>query len=72
MLTPDRRAELDLQISMLAEHEITRLMTLLGDVAAKLGVEQKPEEAEVEQEIAPESVMNRIESADGSSVQGSR
>ena len=26
----DRRAELDLQISMLSEHEITRLMTLLG------------------------------------------
>lgn len=60
----DRRAELDLQISLLAEHEVTRLMALLGAVAAKLGVEQAPEEAEVENDIAPEAVMQRIDEAE--------
>ncbi|MBX9462616.1 MAG: DUF1003 domain-containing protein [Aquamicrobium sp.] len=62
----ERRAELDLQISMLSEHEITRLMTLLGAIAAKLEVEQAPEEVEVEQDIAPERVMDRIETLNNS------
>ena len=61
----DHRAELDLQISMLAEHEVTRLMTLLGAVAEKLGVQQAPEEAEVERDVAPESVLQRIERSEG-------
>lgn len=59
----DRRAELDLQISMLSEHEITRLMTLLSAIAKTLGVEQAPDEAEVEQDIAPERIMDSIEEA---------
>ena len=36
----ERRAELDLQISLLAEHEITRLVERLEAVAEHLGVEQ--------------------------------
>ena len=35
----DKRAELDLQISLLAEHEVTQLMTVLDAVARHLGVE---------------------------------
>ena len=36
----DKRADLDLQISLLAEHEITRLVTLVGELP--IGWESKP------------------------------
>src|SRR5215203_1629489 len=36
----DKRADLDLQISLLAEHEITRLVTLVSAIAEHLGLEQ--------------------------------
>jgi uncharacterized membrane protein len=35
----DRRAELDLQIGLLAEHEITRVLQMLEAIQAKLGIE---------------------------------
>src|SRR3569832_468813 len=35
----ERRAELDLQISLLAEHEVTQLVRVLDAVARHLGVE---------------------------------
>src|ERR1043166_479656 len=35
----EKRAELDLQISLLAEHEVTQLMTLLDRVARRLGID---------------------------------
>lgn len=35
----DKRAELDLQISLLAEHEVTRLIRLVEAIADKLQVE---------------------------------
>jgi len=34
----NKRAELDLQISLLAEHEVTQLVTLLDAVARRLDV----------------------------------
>src|SRR6476469_4154393 len=34
----DKRADLDLQISLLAEHEITKMVTLVSEIAEKLGV----------------------------------
>jgi uncharacterized membrane protein len=59
----DKRADLDLQISLLGEHEITKLATILGAIADKLGVDIK-EEAELEsitQDVKPEAVLDRIE-----------
>ena len=53
----DKRAELDLQISLLAEHEVTKLAALLSAVADRLGVETDVD-AEVEQlkeDVAPEA-----------------
>src|SRR3954453_1968216 len=44
----DKRAELDLQISLLTEHELTKLATLLSDVARKMGVRTQVE-GELEQ-----------------------
>ena len=59
----DKRAELDLQISLLAEHEITRLVRLVSALAEKAGIQeaQDPELDELEQNIAPEKVLDRIE-----------
>jgi uncharacterized membrane protein len=59
----DKRADLDLQISLLAEHEITKMATLLAAVADKLGVRSEADEelVEVQQDIAPDAVLDEIE-----------
>ena len=59
----DRRADLDLQISLLAEHEITRLITLVTAIAERLELDaaQNPELAELAQDVAPEKVMEKME-----------
>ncbi|MFO1056466.1 MAG: DUF1003 domain-containing protein [Dongiaceae bacterium] len=59
----DKRAELDLQISLLAEHEITRLVTLVSEIAERVGVESAvgKELEELERDVAPEAVLDEIE-----------
>ena len=60
----DRRADLNLQISLLAEHETTKLVELVAAIAGKLQVEvaTRPEEIrELEKDVAPEAVLDRIE-----------
>jgi uncharacterized membrane protein len=59
----DKRADLDLQISLLAEHEVTELTILVSDIAKKLGVESASERdiEEVKAEVVPEVVLDHIE-----------
>jgi uncharacterized membrane protein len=59
----ERRAALDLQINLLAEHEVTRLMALVSAVADRLGVEcPAPDEIqELKRDVAPEAVLDAIE-----------
>jgi len=59
----DRQAKLNLQISLLAEHETTRLMALVSAIADRLGVvtELDAEIEELQRDIAPEAVLDRIE-----------
>ena len=59
----DRRADLDLQISLLAEHEVTRLITLVAAMAERMDLEaaRNPELAELSQDVAPERVMEQME-----------
>jgi uncharacterized membrane protein len=59
----DKRADLGLQISLLAEHEITKLTTLVSAMAERLGVSTPGERelAEIQQDIAPEAVLEEIE-----------
>ncbi|PSC04451.1 hypothetical protein SLNSH_13195 [Alsobacter soli] len=59
----DRRADLDLQINLLAEHEVTRLLELTAAIAAKVGVQEaaKPELRELKRDVAPEAVLDRLE-----------
>jgi uncharacterized membrane protein len=59
----DKRADLDLQVSLLAEHEVTRLVTLVSGIADRLGVETEAD-AEVEEiarDVAPEAVLDELE-----------
>jgi uncharacterized membrane protein len=60
----DKRAELNLQVSLLGEHEITRLITLVAEMAKKLGIEEAhdPEISELAQDVRPEKVLDTIES----------
>lgn len=60
----EKRAELSLQISLLNEHETTRLLSILSAVAEKLevGVDVEPHEiAELKQDVSPEVVLEEIE-----------
>jgi uncharacterized membrane protein len=59
----DQRANLDLQVSLLAEHEITRLVTLVGEIARRMGVEEAhdPELHELAQDVKPEKVLDAMD-----------
>lgn len=58
----DQRAELDLQINLLAEHEVTRLIALAEKIAHKLGVDVAVAELdELKQDVAPDRVLDEIE-----------
>ncbi|MFC0410171.1 DUF1003 domain-containing protein [Roseomonas elaeocarpi] len=63
----DKRADLDLQISLLTEHELTKLTQLVVAMADRLGVEAQkdPELREVERDIAPEVVLDEISARQG-------
>jgi uncharacterized membrane protein len=45
----DKRADLNLQFSLLAEHEVTRLITLNTAMAKKSGLEYSYDDAEIEE-----------------------
>src|SRR5688500_1603142 len=62
----DRRADLDLQVSLLAEHEVTRLISLVTQIAARLGIEEArdPRLGELAQDVAPERVLDQIEASE--------
>ena len=59
----DKRADLDLQISLLAEHEITKLVTLVSAIAERIGVRSEVDDEldEITQDVAPEAVLDEIE-----------
>jgi uncharacterized membrane protein len=59
----DKRAELDVQISLLTEHEVTRLIVICDAIAAHIGV-TVPQRADLEalkHDVAPETVMEQIQ-----------
>jgi uncharacterized membrane protein len=59
----EQRAELDLQISLLAEHEITKLVEVVLEIADKMGIaaSSDPELQEAKENVAPEAVLETIE-----------
>lgn len=59
----DKRADLDLHINLLAEHELTKLATVVNAIAKKMDVPVPSEMDEVERDVAPEAVLDEIEDA---------
>ena len=59
----DKRADLDLQVSLLAEHEVTRLVTLVKQIAERLEIDEarNPELHELEKDVRPEKVLDALE-----------
>ena len=59
----DRRADLDLQISLLTEHELTRLASVVRGIAERIGVEppSDPDFQEIESDVQPEQVLDALE-----------
>jgi uncharacterized membrane protein len=68
----DERADLDLQVSLLAEHEVTRLITLVQAMAEQMGVAQAqdPELAELAQDVAPERVLDAMQASERAQPRG--
>jgi uncharacterized membrane protein len=64
--TAARRAELDLQISLLAEHEVTRILSLVTAIGTRMGLDEArdPELAELARDVAPERVADTIQAVD--------
>lgn len=63
--TAEKRADLDLQINLLAEHEVTKLVTLTAAIARQMGVKTEidAEVNELARDVAPEQVLDEIEQA---------
>jgi uncharacterized membrane protein len=59
----ERRAELDLQISLPAEHEVTRLIGLVSAIAERFGIEvaHDAELPELKRDVRPEEVLDKID-----------
>jgi uncharacterized membrane protein len=62
MAVADQRADLDVQISLLTEHEVTNLIRMVRQIAERVGAEVPHEEvAELERNVAPEAVLDAID-----------
>jgi uncharacterized membrane protein len=59
----DVRADLDLQVSLLNEHETTHLISMVEAIALKLDIPlgADSELSELKKDVAPEQVLDRIE-----------
>ncbi len=68
----DKRADLDLQVSLLAEHEVTRLISLVTAMAQRMGIEEADdlELTELAQDIAPERVLDEMEANERKAAEG--
>jgi len=65
-LLADRRADLDLQTNLLAEHEITRVLAMLDAICKQLDV-KKPHDSELQslvEDVEPEKLLSKLESAE--------
>jgi uncharacterized membrane protein len=59
----DKRADLDLHINLLTEHELTKLASVIAAIAAKLDitVDQPAALDEVQRDVAPEVVLDVLD-----------
>lgn len=70
----ERRAELDLQISLLTEHEVTRMLHLVSAVAERLKVHSDVDEEieELKRDVEAGDVLDKIKLADDAEGESSK
>jgi uncharacterized membrane protein len=70
----DRRSELDLQMNLLTEHEVTRLLMLVDEMAKRMGIDacDAEELKDLEKDVAPEEVLNELEVRAGEDIKAQR
>jgi uncharacterized membrane protein len=63
MAQADKRADLNLQISLLAEHEITRLIDMVAEIGKRmqLPVAHHPELDELRKDVRPEKMLDTLQ-----------
>jgi len=61
----ERRTDLDLQIGLLTEHELTRVLNMLDAIQDKLGIENDTDKElhDLEQDVHPEDVLAEMDRA---------
>jgi uncharacterized membrane protein len=65
MRAADRRADLDLHINLLAEHELTKIGELLARIADRLDVRDTGDDYdEIRQIVRPHTVLDAIDAAE--------
>lgn len=59
----DRRADLDLQIGLLTEYELTRALKMLDAIQDKMGIDNDTDQEllDLEQNVHPEDVLSEIQ-----------
>lgn len=55
------RADLDLHINLLAEHELSRLAALVRQIAEKLGIEPPADLTEIERDVRAEEILDTLD-----------
>ena len=59
----EKRAELDLQISLLAEHEITRTLKMVAHIAERMNIQEAddPELEELKRDVEPKALLEHMD-----------
>lgn len=59
----DRRADLDLQIGLLTEYELTRVLKMLDAIQDKMGIDNETDEEliDLERDVHPEDVLEEMD-----------
>ena len=62
----DKRADLDLQINLLSEHEVTKLVAMVAEISKHLGLGHVAGEdvEELKRNVAPEAVLDAIDGSE--------
>jgi uncharacterized membrane protein len=70
----EMRADLDLHISLLSAHEITRLLQLVSRIAENLNIAEgsAPDSLDLKKDVAPEKVLAKIEEEAIAQARGDR
>lgn len=59
----DRRADLDLQVNLLTEYEVTKILNLTDAIADHLGLKEgrDPELDALKEDVSPERILQELE-----------